>query len=592
MMRLGGRVVSVLAAAVILTSPCAFGQERHEVEVRGVKIPFRENPRKDTIVVEGEALRRLPALQIADLVALAANMNFAVRGLFQADPQMQGFNQEQIAVLVDGIPVNNAQTGHHNFLLPVAAADIARIEVLRGGFSTRFGVSGGGGRVNIVTTTGNRFSLSCGSFGTTEASVSAGKESLRAAAGYEETSGYADGLDGRRAFVRIGGRLTGESSYLDTQSGFVGARFGAARFYGPYPAAEAVSRFLGSISGGTRLGSALSGHVRLSGQASRDDFRLFRDEPARYRNIHDTVQLSAEAAVSGTSRAVEYSLGLTTTAEAIRSDGIRNGFPAPALGRHHRAIHSLRASLGSDSKPWSWHLALDAGFGLYRGTGGSLVVGRTLGQAVRLTGALARTYRIPTFTELFYSDPGHLANPYLNTERTDSASLSIDGDSGHFTAGGRVFFNRTVGLIDWLRMDEGTAWQSVNIAAGTFSGIDLRGEWSGPRETVRLMYTYQRTRFTAGGGAEMKYHFYFPDHVLSLIVSGGRGPWSASAAFKAEREEGGRKIRPYLSVRLLRKMGRWEAFLDLRNLFDQRVERVPGLPEAPRSARLGLALAF
>jgi len=277
-----------------------FGQIRHEVEVQGKKIPFQEDPRRDVLVIEGEALRRLPSLQTAELVALVANMNFTVRGLFQADPQMMGFNQEQIAILIDGIPVNNAQTGHHNFLLPVAVDDIARIEVLRGGFTSRFGASGGGGQVNIITAAGNRVSLRRSSFGTSDVSASLGSETLHAAAGVTGTDGYREGLDGRRVFTRAGGRWSSPSSFLDIQGGYVGARFGAAYFYGPYPSEEEVRRFLGSVSGGTRLSADLSGYLKFSGQTSRDDFRLYRQTPDVYRNRHDTHQASAEADVRGT----------------------------------------------------------------------------------------------------------------------------------------------------------------------------------------------------------------------------------------------------------------------------------------------------
>lgn len=582
----------VLAAAAFLASAAGFGQERHEIEVRGTKIPFREDPRRDMIVIEGEALRRLPALQIAELVSLAANLNFAVRGLFQADPQMQGFNQEQIAVQIDGIPVNNAQTGHHNFLLPLSVDDIARIEVLRGGFSSRFGASGGGGRVNIVTVAGNRLSLRRASFGTAEASASAGSEALRAAAGYAETSGYADGLDGRRAFVRAGGRLTGADSFLDLEAGYVGARFGASQFYGPYPAGEEVSRILGSVSGGTRLFPFLAGYVRLSGQASRDDFSLYRDDPDKYRNVHDTGQISAEAAVRGTGRAIDYALGLTTTAEAIKSDGIRNGLPSPALGRHKRTFHSFNASVGKDTEGWSWRAGLDAGFGDYRGWGGSAVLGRALGRTFRLTGAVARTFRVPTYTELYYADPVHLSNPALAPEKTDSVSLSLDGMVNRLSFGGRLFLSRTDGLIDWVRSDGGSVWKSANIVSGSFAGIDVRGEWATGNFMARILYTYQKTRFSSGPDTAMKYRFYFPDHSLSVIASGGWGPWSASAALKVEREERSGRVRPYFGARIRRKIGRVELFADLQNLFNQRAEKVPGLPEAPRSVGLGLAFAF
>ncbi|MCX6567298.1 MAG: TonB-dependent receptor [Candidatus Aminicenantes bacterium] len=588
------RAILIIFAITFRTTQLAgAGQDRHEIEVLGMKIPFREDPRRDMIVIEGEVLRRLPAVQIAELVALAANMNFTVRGMFQADPQMQGFNQEQIAVLVDGIPVANAQTGHHNFLLPVAADDIARIEVLRGGFSSRFGTSGGGGQVNIITAAGNRLSLRRSSFRTTDVSASAGSETLRAAAGFTDTAGYADGLDGRRAFARAGGRLTGLASFLDVQAGFVGARFGAANFYGPYPSAEEVSRFLGALSGGTRLSASLMGNFQISGQASRDDFRLDRRDPEKYRNLHDTRQASAEASIRGTGRAFDYSAGIVSTWDEIESGGIRAGLSVPALGRHRRLFHSFRAAAGREAGDWSWRAGIDAGFGDYRGWGGSLVLGRSWGTNVRLAGSVSRTYRVPTYTELYYADPIHLSDSSLKPERTDSASLSAGGILGALSWGCRLFSNRTRDLIDWTRPLNGEIWKAANICGGSFGGIDLHGEIRKGKFQARVLYTYQKTRFVAGPeAAALKYHYYFPDHCLSLIALGESGVWSGSVALKIEREETSGRVRPYLGGRLRRTMGRFEIFADLQNLFNQRVEKIPGLPEAPRAVGLGLGFAF
>lgn len=592
-MRRSRRAAVCLLAALWAGPPIVpAGQERHEIDVRGTKIPFRENPEKDAIVIEGEALRRLPAFTLAEIIGLAANLNIAGRGLFQADLQMPGFNQEQIAVWVDGIPFNNAQTGHHNLLLPVSTSDIDRIEIFRGGRASRFGSSGGGGRINIVTASGNRLSLRRGSFGTTDFSAAVGSSAVRASAGCTETSGYADGLDGRRLAIRAGGRVSGNNSVLDAQAGYVGARFGAFRFYGPYPSGEEVSRLLGSISAAGRLGSFLSGRIRLSGEASRDDFLLYRTEPDRYRNIHKTRQAAAEVEFRGNGPSFDYAFGMTASADGISSDGVRGGAAVSALGRHRRAYQAIAASLEKESGDWSWRLGIESGFGDYRGTGGSLFIGRTLLRFLRLSGTAARTFRIPTYTELHYSDPLHLSNPALSAERTDSVSVSMDGAIGIFSFGGRAFFNRTAGLIDWIRREGETVWRSANMAAGSFSGIDLRGEWSEERLSARLLYTFQRTRFSAGPGAEAKYHFHHPDHSLSLILSCDFEPWSVSGALKIERKKKDGRVRPYLAARFRRKAGRFEIFADIQNLFNQRVERVPGLPEAPRSAGLGLAWGF
>lgn len=114
-------------------------QEAHVIEVEGKKIPFRFDPKRDVLVVEGEFLKQIPSLNVPQLLSLVANMNFVARGMFQADPEMTGFSQEQIVVMVNGAPLNNAQPGRHHGSGPVRPAKCVRTNYLRHSVSRRRG---------------------------------------------------------------------------------------------------------------------------------------------------------------------------------------------------------------------------------------------------------------------------------------------------------------------------------------------------------------------------------------------------------------------------------------------------------------------
>ena len=155
----------------IILSSLLFSQEKYEIEVHGEKIPFSFDIKRDVLIIEKDFLRQFPALNLAQLISFVANMNFVCRGIFQADPQIMGFNQEQVVVMVNGIPLNNSQTGHHNFSLPLDVEQIERIEVLRGGFTSMSGFSGTGGIINIITSNKNGFKITRSSFNTTKSSL-------------------------------------------------------------------------------------------------------------------------------------------------------------------------------------------------------------------------------------------------------------------------------------------------------------------------------------------------------------------------------------------------------------------------------------
>ena len=64
---------------------------------------------------------------------------------------MRGANFGQMLVLVDGVRLNDVQSGHHNGDIPVPLDAVERIEVLHGPGASLFGADAFGGTVNVIT---------------------------------------------------------------------------------------------------------------------------------------------------------------------------------------------------------------------------------------------------------------------------------------------------------------------------------------------------------------------------------------------------------------------------------------------------------
>jgi outer membrane cobalamin receptor len=107
-------------------------------------------------VISREEIARLPARSVADLLRLLANVDVRARGPrgVQTDFTLRGAGFGQALVLVDGLRLNNAQSGHHNGDIPVLVEDIERIEVLAGPGSALFGADAFGGTINVITRRG------------------------------------------------------------------------------------------------------------------------------------------------------------------------------------------------------------------------------------------------------------------------------------------------------------------------------------------------------------------------------------------------------------------------------------------------------
>ena len=193
----------------------------------------------------------------------------------------------------------------------------------------------------------------------------------------------------------------------------------------------------------------------------------------------------------------------------------------------------------------------------------------------------------------YYIDPSHLSTPGLEPEKTWSGSLNLGGESGSFSWSCRVFRSRTAGMIDWRRDEGAGLWISANLTYGLYSGLDISTAWEKKKIGLRFLYTYQRVSF---GESEsegiLKYRYYFPDHSLSLVSRVDLNLISFHGTLKFEKDRRSRSIHPFGSLRAVLPAGRASFFMEVLNIFNIRLEKIAGLPEAPRTFGLGISYNY
>ena len=146
--------------------------ELEEVEVTSSRAPLTlgQSARLVT-VLDREAIATASAQSVNDLLKLAAGVDVRQRGPIgaQTDISVRGGTNEQITILLNGININDPQTGHNTADFPVDISDIERIEVLEGPAGRVYGTSSLVGAINIVTRKADKTSadvhLEAGSFG-------------------------------------------------------------------------------------------------------------------------------------------------------------------------------------------------------------------------------------------------------------------------------------------------------------------------------------------------------------------------------------------------------------------------------------------
>ncbi|WP_031528232.1 TonB-dependent receptor plug domain-containing protein [Dyadobacter crusticola] len=110
---------------------------------------------RNIAVIKGESFQNLPVHSIDDLLRYVPGVEIQARGPMgsQSDIVLRGGTFQQVLVILDGIRLNDPNTGHFNSYIPISPAEIERIEVLKGASSAIYGSDAVGGVVHVISKT-------------------------------------------------------------------------------------------------------------------------------------------------------------------------------------------------------------------------------------------------------------------------------------------------------------------------------------------------------------------------------------------------------------------------------------------------------
>ncbi|MEA1849146.1 TonB-dependent receptor [Chryseobacterium sp. MHB01] len=454
--------------------------EAIEIQGKLFSTPYKSANQNISVITREEIINS-PAKSIDEILQQVTGMDIRRRGAngVQSDIGFRGSSFEQVLLLLNGIRMNDSQTGHNSMNLPVDLSDVERIEVIKGPAARRFGQNAYAGVINIITKVnlGKRVKINVegGDYQTYElgfnAQVGNEKFSNSLQANSSGSQGYMYNTDYEIRNVFYQSKLNIKDGNIRLQAGFSEKKFGANGFYASKAATEQYEEVQASVI--SLAHQQTFGRLKLNSNVywrrGQDMYLFNRQKPEIYRNMHIGNNVGGEV-----NSGYDWSLGTTGIGVELRKEflasnnlGERNRFVSQVFFEHHFSLldHKLNISPGI-----SWANYSNEGNFFYPG----LDIGYSFNQNNKVYGNIAKVHRIPTFTDLYYTSKTEQGNPDLLPENAVYAEIGYQFQTKNILAKVSGFLRDTNDAIDWTKMKpEDPVWYARNIGETTVKGIEV-----------------------------------------------------------------------------------------------------------------------
>lgn len=477
------------------------------IQANRLQLPVSENSNTVNIITR-QQLENNPVHSVAEALQNVAGLDIRQRGVhgIQADVSLRGGTFDQVLILINGVKMADPQTGHHALNIPLNMDNIERIEILKGPAARIYGANAFAGAINIVTRTPDKafvnINLEGGQNSLGAISISAalpkGDFNQYFSVGRQFSDGYRFNSDYDISnYLYQAEYKIDATQKLDVMGTFTDREFGANRFYGGTSEFwknqyEEIQTSLFNI-GHQKVTDKFAIKTRFNWRRNQDEYLLIRDEPNFYRNLHISNVLTLESHANFHSELGTTGVGVELSSVYLRSNN---------LGKRDHQIATLflehRASFLNNKIDLTPGIAIsqysDFGARLFQG----IDLGYKISKGVKLFGNMGYTWRIPTFTDLFYEDAGNLGNDKLEPESALSYEFGVKYDANGVRANLSWFLRDGTDLIDWTKAADTLKWQPNNISNLAMMGIDASIDFNPTArfgkdfflKNIRLGYTF------------------------------------------------------------------------------------------------------
>lgn len=490
----------ILSAFLLTVFTINKAQEKDidEVVVTGkvMNLPYKKSNANVTVITKSQ-IENSAAKSIEEVLAYYTGMDIRKRGAngVQTDIAMRGSSFEQVLLLMNGVRINDAQTGHNSMNLPFDVSSVERIEILKGPAARRFGQGAYAGVINIVTKpdTDNNLTLKAeaGDFNSYSGGVSSnfGMENFRNLihVNHSESDGYRYNTDYKVNNVYYQNQYKISNGNLKFQAGFQEKKFGANGFYASptyIDQYEEVQMSLVSATLEKKFSENLGFNANVYWKRTQDMYLLRRNNPSFYRNMHIGNNIGVDVSANYKSFLGITGVGADVRKEFLESNRLesRERLVSQAFLEHHFSFfnESLNISPGI-----SWSNIEGKNY-FYPGIDVSYTKDNN-----KVFVNFSKVNRIPTYTDLYYKSPIEQGNPNLVPESAWSGELGYQYQENQNFLKYSFFWRKTENAIDWQKETQTSPWLAKNVGTLETKGFELEANhqinnWIG----YSLGYTY------------------------------------------------------------------------------------------------------
>jgi iron complex outermembrane receptor protein len=307
--------------------------------------------------------------------------------------------------------------------------------------------------------------------------------------------------------------------------------------------------------------------------------------------------------------------GLESDGDSIDSYNFSEGIRSYALGLHARNRGAGYVDLDLRPAKSRWNLSAGLREELFSGGPQSalsphLAASLRLAHQLKIRASGGYGFRIPTYTDLYYSDPATQGNAKLKPESAWSGEAGADwAPSSRFSLSATGFYNRQHDTIDYVRAASPSpllppgcpvsVWCAANLSGLHFAGAESSMTWLPVKgQVVRVAWTGLIGTQPPMPGLESEYALNYPVENLRAIWTSALGRvlsvTNSVAIVKPYQQSGNPSWNaspyPVWNLSLTRDAEKLHPYLRIANLSNTGYQEILGVNMPSRSITGGISI--